>query len=121
MQLHPFHKLGGGRLACNSLPLSHSDGRVLSYPAPMYLLDHDMAAVPQIELTTDDQVTITLSDWYLQDLLRGRDTGLVIYGSPETDFVSRLVERYVREARDLPQHQLSEWVTQVVAERRRAA
>lgn len=96
--------------------LTRSTGEVLQVPAPMVLLDDDMAATPRLTLTSDNEVSFDLGTWELRDLQRGRDLGVCAYGEPGSRPMREMASRYVREARSLRRHELTEWVQQVLAE-----
>lgn len=96
--------------------LTRSTGEVLQVPAPMALLDDDMAATPRLNLTSDNEISFDLGTWELRDLQRGRDVGLCVYDEPGSQSMREMATRYVREARSLRLHELGEWVQQVLAE-----
>lgn len=93
----------------NSRTLIRSTGEPVELPNPLYELGGGMVAIPYAELESDDRVVIELTTWVLYDVERQRSTELVLHGSPGTDLMSRMATRYVREARELPQHELSVW------------
>lgn len=113
MQLASCAHVSSGIVSNNAFA-ARSTGETVVMPNPLYLLEHSMAAIPQQTLTTDSQITIDLSTWSLYDLENNRPIGLVLTGEPGTDFMSRVATRYAREARDLPEHELTEWASRVV-------
>lgn len=116
MKLHAVAHLGRGLLTATESTVARPDGSTLTLSAPMYVLEQNMAAVLVFRVNELDQLVGDLDRWYLRDLQRDRSTGLTVSGSPDHDVVSRLAARYVREARDLSQHELSQWVQHVLAE-----
>lgn len=116
MKLKSVHITESGRLVDLTQHLTRSDGSVLIMPSPLYLIDDEIVATPQMRVDEHDQVITDLTSWDLYDCDRMRSTGLCFAGPPDTAGISRLVQRYVCEARHLPKHELDEWVRRIVAE-----
>lgn len=113
MQLASCAHVRGG-IVSNYCSSTRSTGELVTMPHALYLLADGMAAIPQQTLISDEQITIDLTTWSLYDLEASRSVGLVVGGEPGSDLLSRVATRYVREARHLPQHELAEWVQQVI-------
>jgi hypothetical protein len=109
------HWQGGRALKTTNTIVVVDDVRQV-IPTPMVDLGDGIVGLPQIEATEwldGPAVRMNLHVWSLRDVDRERNLGIQVKNAADA---YRVADRYKREARNLPETDLSEWTARLVAE-----